>query len=45
MKTIFALWGARDLLARRVGRLMTSVAAFGGDRNLDVVPTSRYRLR
>jgi hypothetical protein len=24
---------------------MTSVATFGGDRNLDVVPTSRYRLR
>ncbi|MBF6298941.1 hypothetical protein IU459_15515 [Nocardia amamiensis] len=32
-------------LARRVDRLMTSVATFGGDRNLDVVPTSRYRLR
>ncbi|WP_330231684.1 EthD domain-containing protein [Nocardia sp. NBC_00508] len=32
-------------LARRVNRLMTSVATFGGDRNLDVVPTSRYRLR
>ncbi|UAK31882.1 EthD domain-containing protein [Nocardia asteroides] len=32
-------------LARRVDRLMASVATFGGDRNLDVVPTSRYRLR
>lgn len=32
-------------LARRIERLMTSVATFGGDRNLDVVPTSRYRLR
>ncbi|MEU7632053.1 hypothetical protein AB0C34_19010 [Nocardia sp. NPDC049220] len=32
-------------LARRIGKLMTSVATFGGDRNLDLVPTSRYRLR
>jgi hypothetical protein len=32
-------------LAHRIERLMTSVATFGGDRNLDVVPTSRYRLR
>ncbi|MGW5726537.1 EthD domain-containing protein [Nocardia beijingensis] len=32
-------------LARRIERLMSSVATFGGDRNLDVVPTSRYRLR
>ncbi|MGQ4615231.1 EthD domain-containing protein [Nocardia sp. R7R-8] len=32
-------------LARRIDRLMGSVATFGGDRNLDVVPTSRYRLR
>ncbi|BDU00919.1 EthD domain-containing protein [Nocardia sputorum] len=32
-------------LARRIDRLMASVATFGGDRNLDVVPTSRYRLR
>ncbi|MGK8524444.1 hypothetical protein ACRS6B_24105 [Nocardia asteroides] len=32
-------------LGRRIERLMASVATFGGDRNLDVVPTSRYRLR
>lgn len=32
-------------LSRRIERLMRSVATFGGDRNLDVVPTSRYRLR
>ncbi|MGV9722237.1 EthD domain-containing protein [Nocardia beijingensis] len=32
-------------LARRIERLMSSVATFGCDRNLDVVPTSRYRLR
>ncbi|MEU4345626.1 hypothetical protein AB0H00_30985 [Nocardia sp. NPDC023852] len=31
-------------LVRRISLLMTSVATFGGDRNLDLVPTSRYRL-
>lgn len=29
-------------LDRRITRLMTSVAAFGADRDLDLVPTSRY---
>jgi copper chaperone CopZ len=32
-------------LTRRITRLMTSVATFGADRDLDVVPTSRYVLR
>ncbi|WP_280501336.1 hypothetical protein [Nocardia farcinica] len=31
-------------LGCRVGRLMQSVATFGADRDIDVVPTSRYRL-
>ncbi|WP_227984054.1 hypothetical protein [Nocardia spumae] len=30
-------------LQRRAGRMMTSVATFGADRDLDVIPTSRYR--
>lgn len=29
-------------LGRRIERLMASVAAFGADRDLDLVPTSRY---
>lgn len=29
-------------LGRRIDRLMASVAAFGADRDLDLVPTSRY---
>ncbi|WP_231998810.1 hypothetical protein [Nocardioides baekrokdamisoli] len=29
-------------LGRRIGELMTSVAAFGADRDLDLVPTSAY---
>jgi hypothetical protein len=31
-------------LTRRIQRLMRSVATFGADRQVDVVPTSRYRL-
>lgn len=31
-------------LGRRIGKMMRSVAAFGADRDIDVVPTSRYRL-
>ncbi|MEV0029502.1 hypothetical protein [Nocardia sp. NPDC050793] len=31
-------------LSRRIERMMTSVAAFGADRDIDVVPTSRYVL-
>ncbi|WP_159080346.1 EthD domain-containing protein [Nocardia suismassiliense] len=32
-------------LTRRIGRMMKSVATFGADRDIDVVPTSRYLLR
>lgn len=32
-------------LGRRITRLMTSVATFGADRDLDVIPTSRYVVR
>lgn len=31
-------------LDRRIGKMMRSVAVFGADRDIDVVPTSRYRL-
>lgn len=31
-------------LGRRIGKMMRSVAVFGADRDIDVVPTSRYRL-
>ncbi|MET7767148.1 hypothetical protein [Nocardia sp. NPDC005366] len=36
--------GDPDELTRRIQRMMRSVATFGADRNLDVVPTSRYRV-
>ncbi|MFE9581591.1 hypothetical protein ACFYO1_34820 [Nocardia sp. NPDC006044] len=32
-------------LTRRIARLMKSVNTFGADRDIDVVPTSRYLLR
>ncbi len=32
-------------LGRRITRLITSVGTFGADRNLDVIPTSRYSFR
>ncbi|MFI9406852.1 hypothetical protein [Nocardia sp. NPDC052316] len=32
-------------LTRRIERMMKSVATFGADRDIDVVPTSRYLLR
>ncbi|WP_431956959.1 hypothetical protein [Nocardia lijiangensis] len=32
-------------LTRRIQRMMASVATFGADRDIDVVPTSRYVLR
>ncbi|MFC9434443.1 hypothetical protein [Nocardia sp. NPDC057030] len=32
-------------LTRRISRLMKSVNTFGADRDIDVVPTSRYLLR
>jgi hypothetical protein len=34
--------GSQDELDRRITRLMESVSTMGADRNLDVVPTSRY---
>ena len=34
--------GDQGELDRRVGELMSSVARFGADRDLDLVPTSRY---
>ncbi|MQY23418.1 EthD domain-containing protein [Nocardia macrotermitis] len=40
-----AFWGSGGddaELRRRVTRMMTSIAAFGADRDIDVVPTSRY---
>lgn len=36
--------GDPDELARRIQAMMRSVATFGADRDIDVVPTSRYRL-
>lgn len=40
-------YGARDDadLADRLARMLASVAAFGADRNIDTVPTSRYVFR
>ena len=37
--------GDQDELDRRMRRMMASVATFGADQNLDVVPSSRYVLR
>jgi hypothetical protein len=37
--------GDDDDLARRMGLMGESVAAFGADRDLDLVPTSRYVIR
>ena len=34
--------GSQEELDRRITRLMESVATMGADRDLDVVPTSRY---
>ncbi|MEV0294722.1 hypothetical protein [Nocardia sp. NPDC050710] len=36
--------GAPEELNRRIERMMRSVATFGADRDLDLIPTSRYRL-
>jgi hypothetical protein len=36
--------GDEDELARRLGAMLRSVTAFGADRDIDVVPTSRYQL-
>jgi hypothetical protein len=41
-----AFWGSGGddaELQRRMARMMDSVAAFGADRDIDVIPTSRYR--
>ncbi|AHH16029.1 hypothetical protein NONO_c12220 [Nocardia nova SH22a] len=41
-----AFWGSGGdtaELRRRAERMMASVATFGADRDLDVIPTSRYR--
>ncbi|WP_181063333.1 EthD domain-containing protein [Nocardia nova] len=41
-----AFWGSGGddaELQRRAGRMMAGVATFGADRDLDVIPTSRYR--
>ncbi|MEV5651493.1 hypothetical protein AB0L57_24860 [Nocardia sp. NPDC052254] len=41
-----AFWGSdgdAEELRRRGERMMASVATFGADRDLDVIPTSRYR--
>jgi len=45
MHDIHAFYGSngdQDELDRRLTRLMSSVATMGADRDLDVVPTSRY---
>lgn len=43
----YAFYGAVDEadLRRRLTRMLSSVSAFGADRNIDTVPTSRYLLR
>ncbi|WP_024802473.1 EthD domain-containing protein [Nocardia sp. BMG51109] len=43
-----AFWGSAGddaELQRRVARMLSSISAFGADRDIDVVPTSRYRYR
>lgn len=45
MRDLHAFYGSGGddaELGRRIGRLMESVAVFGADRDLDLVPTSRY---
>ena len=45
MHDIHAFYGSEgsdEELGRRMTRLMESVATMGADRDLDVVPTSRY---
>ena len=45
MHDIHAFYGSngdQDELDRRLTRLMASVTTMGADRDLDVVPTSRY---
>lgn len=43
----YAFYGAADEadLQYRLNRMLGSVSAFGADRNIDTVPTSRYLLR
>lgn len=42
MHAFYGTGGSDDELSSRLTRLMTSVARFGADRDLDLVPTSRY---
>lgn len=44
---LHAFFGAADDadLARRMERMVASTSAFGADRDIDTVPTSRYALR
>jgi hypothetical protein len=45
MTSLHAFYGSEGddaELQRRLGRMMESVTAFGADRDLDSVPTSRY---
>lgn len=44
---LYAFFGAADDadLADRMRRMLSSTTAFGADRNVDTVPTSRYVLR
>lgn len=44
MHAFYGSGGDDAELARRVGLMMESIATFGADRDIDVVPTSRYRL-
>lgn len=46
MTDLHAFYGSGGddaLLSERMGRMLESVARFGADRDVDVVPTSRYR--
>ncbi|WP_245649499.1 hypothetical protein [Nocardia shimofusensis] len=44
MHAFYGSGGDDAELTRRVGLMMESIATFGADRDIDVVPTSRYRL-
>lgn len=44
MHAFYGSGGDPEELSRRIGAMLESVAAFGADRDVDVVPTSRYRL-
>lgn len=44
MHAFYGTGGDSDELARRLTAMLESVTSFGADRDIDVVPTSRYRL-